>query len=128
MRVSGPLLGIEGTEPSNPSATVPEPLLNQKQKQEQKQEKGKSASPPFVLPDWIPAEAWAGYVEMRSKKKGGAMTNRARDLKVAELLKFKEAGHDIGAILDKSTANNWTDVYEPKGAPAKQSDAFAGAL
>lgn len=83
----------------------------------------------FVLPDWIPADAWAGYVEMRSKKKNGAMTNRARDLKVAELLKFKDAGHDVGAILDKSTANGWTDVYEPKGAPGKsQSDAFAGAL
>lgn len=55
---------------------------------------------------------------MRAKKKGGAMTARARDLKIAELLKFKQAGHDVGAILDKSTANSWTDVYEPKGAPA----------
>jgi hypothetical protein len=65
---------------------------------------------------------------MRSKKKNGAMTPRARTLKVAELQKFKDMGHDIGAILDKSTANGWTDVYEPKGAPNKTGNAFAGAL
>jgi hypothetical protein len=75
----------------------------------------KGATQAFVLPDWIPPEAWAGYVEMRAKKKGGAMTGRARDLKIAELLKFKNAGHDVGTILDKSTANSWTDIYEPKG-------------
>ena len=126
MRVSGPLLGIDDSVSSNPSATVTEPLLNQEQEQEQ--EKKKPASPRFVLPDWIPAEAWSGYEDMR-KRKRAPMTPRARDLKVAELLRFKDAGHDVGAILDKSTANGWTDVYEPKGAPGKsQSDAFAGAL
>lgn len=127
MRVSGHLLGIECAVSPNPSVTVAEPFLNQEQEQEQEQKK--PASPRFVLPDWIPAEAWAGYVEMRSKKKNGAMTARARELKVAELLKFKDAGHDIGAILDKSTANGWTDVYEPKG-PVRTlaSNAFAGAL
>ena len=71
-----------------------------------------------------PAEAWAGYVEMRSKKKGGAMTVRARNLKVAELKKFKDAGHDLGAILDKSTANGWTDIYEPKGDPSAKQESF----
>jgi hypothetical protein len=78
----------------------------------------------FVLPEWIPAEAWAGYVEMRSKKKGGAMTVRARNLKVAELQKFKDAGHDLAAILDKSTANSWTDIYEPKGNPSAKQESY----
>jgi biotin operon repressor len=78
----------------------------------------------FVLPEWIPAEAWAGYVEMRSKKKGGAMTVRARNLKVAELQKFQDAGHDLAAILDKSTANSWTDIYEPKGNPSAKQESY----
>jgi hypothetical protein len=94
----------------------------EKRREEKKEDK--AAAPSFVLPDWIPAEAWAGYVEMRSKKKGGAMTIRARNLKVAELQKFKDAGHDLGAILDKSTANGWTDIYEPKGNPSAKQESY----
>jgi hypothetical protein len=52
------------------------------------------------------------------------MTTRARNLKVAELKKFKDAGHDLGAILDKSTANGWTDIYEPKGDPSAKQESF----
>jgi hypothetical protein len=126
MRVCGPLLGAEEVTSPNPSATVAEPFLNQEQEQEQEQKK--PASPAFVLPDWIPAEPWAGYVEMR-KKKRAPLTARALQLKVAELLKFKDAGHDIAAVLDKSTANSWTDLYEPKGQPAqKTADIWAGAV
>lgn len=67
----------------------------------------------FVLPDWMPTEAWDGYVAMR-KKQRKPMTDRARDLKVAELQRFRDEGYDIEAILDKSTANSWTDIYAPK--------------
>lgn len=35
MRVSGPLLGLEEVEKSNPSETLPKPFLNQEQEQEQ---------------------------------------------------------------------------------------------
>lgn len=126
MRVCGPLLGAENIDSPNPSVTVAKPFPNQEQEQEQ--EKKKPASPAFVLPDWIPAEPWAGYVEMR-KKKRAPMTPRALQLKVAELLRFRDAGHDVGAILDKSTANCWTDVYEPKGTSVgKQADVWAGAV
>lgn len=112
------------------SKPIQKTLLNQEQEQEQEQIKGAGAlrvvSPKekpreldleFVLPDWIPAEPWAGFVEMR-KKQRKVMTDRARDLKISELRKFLDAGHDVGAILDKSTANCWIDLYEPKGPPA----------
>lgn len=122
MRVCGPLLGAENIDSPNPSATVAKPFPNQEQEQEQEQKK--PASPAFVLPEWIPVEAWDGYVSMR-KKQRKPMTDRARDLKVAELLRFRNAGHDVGAILDKSTANSWTDIYEPKGAPtAAKQESF----
>lgn len=104
--------------------SVSSALPKEEKKREEKKEDKKQPAAAFVLPDWVPAEPWAGYVEMRSKKKNGAMTNRARDLKIAELLKFKDAGHDIGAILDKSTANGWTDIYEPKGSPSGKSESF----
>jgi len=74
----------------------------------------------FALPDWIPTEAWDGYVAMR-KKQRKPMTDRARDLKLAELQRFRDAGHDVGAILDKSTANCWTDVYAPREGAAPRN-------
>lgn len=94
---------------------------------EKEQDKGKKegASPKdktgeldlaFVLPEWIPVEPWDGFVEMR-KKLRKPMTDRARDLKIADLQRLRDAGHDIGAILDKSTGNGWIDLYEPKGTP-----------
>jgi len=116
MRVCGHLLGIESTEENNPSETLPKPFLNQEQEQEQKQEQKKEAVAPFVFPSWIPMQAWNGYAEMRKKAKK-PMTDRAMELKIIELQKFKDAGFDIAAILDKSTANNWTDLYEQKTKP-----------
>jgi uncharacterized protein YdaU (DUF1376 family) len=80
--------------------------------------KDKSAAAP-ILPNWMPLDAWSGYVEMRKRIKK-PMTDRAVDLKIKDLDKFKQSGHDIAAILDKSTANNWTDLYEPK--PMQQNN------
>jgi hypothetical protein len=73
---------------------------------------------PFALPDWIPDDAWQGYVEMRAKIKK-PMTDRARDLIVAKLDRWRADGHSVGAVLDASTSNNWTDVYLPKTNPVK---------
>jgi DNA-binding transcriptional ArsR family regulator len=67
----------------------------------------------FFLPDWIPSDAWAGFVEMRKHIKK-PMTDRALDLKIKDLARFQQKGYDLAAILDKSTANNWSDLYEPK--------------
>jgi hypothetical protein len=77
-----------------------------------------------TIPDWVPAEAWAGYVEMRKKLKK-PMTGRAMALRIADLEQFRAAGHDIGAILDQSTANNWTDLYELKERRAAGNDRRA---
>lgn len=103
-------------EAASPSEAPSKPLRSQKQEQEQKQKEG-DAAPSFVLPDWIPAEPWDGYVEMR-KRIRKPMTDRARKLVVNELQRLMAKGHDLSAVLDNSTRNNWVDVYEPKGAPA----------
>lgn len=65
------------------------------------------------LPDWLPLDAWSGYIEMRKAKKK-APTDRALRLVLVELASFRDAGHDVGAILDKSTVEGWTGVYPPK--------------
>lgn len=65
------------------------------------------------LPEWMPIDAWNGFVEMRKKMKK-PMTDRAAQMKISDLHMFKEQGHDIEAILNQSTANNYLDLYELK--------------
>ena len=72
------------------------------------------AKPAFVLPDSIPADAWAGFLEMRKRKRANP-TERAKHLLVAKLQRFADAGQPPGDVLDQSTANGWTDIYELKG-------------
>jgi len=88
--------------------------------------KKREQTEPFVLPAWVPVEAWNGYIEMRKKKKKSP-TDHARDLVLKELAKFHAAGADLEAALNNSTRNGWTDVYAPKdpqqarASPTKQS-------
>lgn len=81
----------------------------------------------MTLPEWIPAEAWAGYVEMRKKAKK-PMTARAEAMQIKALDAFRAAGHDLAVVLDQSTANNWTDLYEPKDKDRRGTDRRAGGL
>jgi uncharacterized protein YdaU (DUF1376 family) len=67
-----------------------------------------------VLPEWVPTEAWAGFVEMR-KKTREPLTDRAITLIVKQLERLRAKGHDVGEVLDQSTRNNWRDVYPLKG-------------
>lgn len=69
------------------------------------------------LPDWLPMKAWQGYLDMRKSKKK-VPTAYALSLVLGDLSKFHAKGHDVAAVLDTSTKNAWTDVYEPKTAPA----------
>ena len=75
----------------------------------------------FILPDWVPVDAWNGYVEMRVKKKK-PLTDRAANLIIADLEKLKDNGQDPGAVLDCSTKRNWLDMYPlPQSAIQEQS-------
>jgi hypothetical protein len=66
------------------------------------------------LPDWLPLDAWDGWLEMRRAKKK-PMTGRAMHRALNKLEAMREAGQDIAEVLDRSTMNGWTDVYEIKG-------------
>jgi uncharacterized protein YdaU (DUF1376 family) len=71
------------------------------------------ANAPSVLPEWIPLETWKAFLEMRKKIKKPP-TEKALELLIAKLKKFKDAGQDIQAILEKSITSNWQDVFELK--------------
>lgn len=91
-------------------------MLFQSRVEKSKEEKSKAA-----LPDWIPLEAWNGFIEMR-KKSNSPFTERAKALIIGQLLKLKEQGQDVTAILDQSTANGWKGVF-----PVTQSKGNGGA-
>lgn len=67
----------------------------------------------FALPDWVPAEAWAGYEQMRCKARK-PMTDRARALALTKLQELAASGHPPGEVLDQSTLNNWQGLFEIK--------------
>jgi hypothetical protein len=87
--------------------------------------------PPLAVPDWVPVDAWEGYVEMRRLKKK-PLTARAQAGIVAELARLRDAGHDPGAVLDQSTVSCWPGVFPLKNAVNapkdwRQDPNFAGA-
>ena len=67
-----------------------------------------------TLPDWLPMDAWNGWVEMRKKRKR-PLTDRATARAINKLDSIRSKGHDIEDLLDRSTINGWLDIYEPKG-------------
>jgi uncharacterized protein YdaU (DUF1376 family) len=65
------------------------------------------------LPDWLPETHWNDFVEFRKFIKK-PMTDRAKQLMLSNLQKIKDNGHDPILAINKSIANNWSDIYEPK--------------
>jgi hypothetical protein len=65
------------------------------------------------LPDWIPIDAWNGWVEMRMIRKK-PLTDRAYNQAISKLDTLRAKGQDITEVLDRSTMNSWTDLYEIK--------------
>lgn len=93
-------------EPSSPTETASPSV-----KRERKSASTKTQFP--QIPDWIPAGPWNGYLEMR-KRAGKPPTPRAMELLLADLDRWRAAGHDPGQVLDTSTKNNWIGLFEPK--------------
>lgn len=65
------------------------------------------------IPDWMPDEAWAGFVEMRKKLKK-PLTLHAEKLIIAKLDSFREKGQDVARILNNSIENGWIGVFEDR--------------
>ena len=66
-----------------------------------------------ALPSYIEPDAWADYVAMRKRIKK-PMTQRVIRQKLALLQRFKDAGHEVNAVIDAATNGHWLDFYEPK--------------
>lgn len=69
------------------------------------------------VPDWVPADAWNGFVAMR-KASRKPLTAHAADLTIKQLAKFRLKGLDIEEALNQSVRSGWAGVFEPKNASA----------
>lgn len=65
------------------------------------------------MPDWVPADAWADFAEMR-KAIRKPMTKRAQQLLVGALIKLRADGHEPCAVLEQSIANSWQGLFPIK--------------
>lgn len=68
----------------------------------------------LALPDWLPAEAWADWVEHRKAVKA-PMTEKAAQLCLRKLDRLRADGNDPVAVIEQSViTGRWTDLYPLK--------------
>lgn len=93
--------------------------------EEGKEGKEEKKSSKAILPDWVPADDWAGFVEMRKAIKK-PLTNRAHDLAISKLLSLKNDGHNPASVLQQSTLNCWQDLYPPREFEKPKREVVVG--
>lgn len=76
-------------------------------RREEKEKRG------FVLPDWVSSDAWSAFEDSR-KKLRKPLTDRARQLAVAELQRLRDQGHDPIAVIESAVLHGWQTFYPPK--------------
>lgn len=67
----------------------------------------------FKPPGWVPADAWAAFVDMRRKIRA-PLTNHAAKLAVDELDALRGNGADPAAVLNQSVMNSWRGLFAVK--------------
>jgi len=75
------------------------------------------------LPDWLPREAWDGWLDIRRQLKA-KVNERVIKLALRELDVLRQAGEDLELVIDQSSAKNWLSFYPYKG-PKPQPQAAA---
>lgn len=68
----------------------------------------------MTLPDWIPQEAWDGFLEMRKGIKK-PLTERGKGMAVRKLDDLRSQGYEPGMVLDQSTFMCWAGLFPLKG-------------
>lgn len=98
--------GLVDAKPSTPASTPPS-TREEKRREEKKEARLE------VLPDWLPADRWADFVEHR-KSIRAPMTDKARDRMLRHLAALHTKGIDVLTQMDTAIRSGWKDVYEPK--------------
>lgn len=102
---------IANAMPTQCEGNAPNPNPNPNTQNQEKNQKQARAS--LALPEWLPIEQWAAFVEMRKRMKA-SLTDRAVMLAIGELEKLRAQGHDPAKVLDQSVANGWKGLFPIK--------------
>jgi hypothetical protein len=108
----GPLVDIgKGPLPIFGPITINEPSTEPSGEPPIAREATKPAAEP--LPDWLPKEAWRGFVDMR-KRVNAPLSPRGQKLMIDKLQNLSSEGNDPERVLDQSTANSYRDIFPLK--------------
>jgi hypothetical protein len=110
-------------QPNNQQVTNNQPAPNHIQTHENKKNEKKkdNSNTDFILPDWLPKEQWADFLEMRVKIRK-PLTEKAKLLAINKLKELAETGNDPGDVLNQSTLSAWLGLF-----PLKDSGHYSGA-
>lgn len=97
-------------------ANAKQNLATQTQTQTQihKVQEPKAKTPQAALPNWLPAEEWKAFTEMRQKIRK-PMTITAASLVIKKLDSLRSRGHPPKEVLEQSIMHSWQGVFELKG-------------
>ena len=86
------------------------------EKRREREEKigAKAPKQGFAPPEWVPAEQWGTFVQMRKAMRNVPFTDAAAKGVVTELEKLCSAGGDPAELLQAAVTNGWRTVYPPK--------------
>lgn len=93
--------------------TLPKQVMKTLPKQVTTKEKKETIQKKRDLPSFIDKEIWGSFLEVRRKMKV-PMTDRAFDLLVKNLVKFRDEGQDPNLVLEQSIVNGWRGVFPLK--------------
>jgi hypothetical protein len=116
----GPLPISEGDPSLFPNPNPQEPPMNPQEEPPKKRAREIATE----IPDWIPRDAWDGFIEMRRKIKAPP-TEHAIKLLIGQLDEHRANGHDPATLLNKSTTNNWKGIFLPRENEHDQSRRYA---
>lgn len=109
---------VEESKDSSPICPQPA-AVSGKPRPKRSEGKGREVTPSrtFVLPGWVPSDAWQDFEETRQKLRK-PLTDRARQLLVAELQRLRDEGNDPRAVIERSVLRGWQTFYPLDKAPA----------
>ena len=73
-------------------------------------------SPTVAFPSWLPIPQWTAFLKMRKDKRNPAKDYQ-QEILIRQLTAMRADGHDITAIIEKSTANGWQGFVAPNKPP-----------
>lgn len=83
---------------------------NNKEKERKARAPKVDASATFVLPEWVNADAWAAWLEVRRQKRA-PNTEKALRQNLAVLEAERAAGGNPTEVLNRSIASGWTGLF-----------------